>query len=157
MFDDPQILTIPAQTTAVIRLRVPRSEIQAVMGPGIGELMAAVSAQGIGPAGAWFTHHFRMDPGFFDFEIGVPVRAAVTPVGRVQPGSLPAGQVARTIYRGGYEGLGAAWGSFESWLRAHGHTPAAELWETYAVGPESSANPADWQTEFTRPLAVSTT
>ena len=152
MHDTPHLLTLAAQTTAVIRLRVPRAEIQAVMGPGIAELLAAVTSQGIGPAGPLFSLQFRMDPGFFDFEIGVPVRAPVTPVGRVQAGALPGGQAARTVYRGGYEGLGAAWGAFESWLRAHGHTPAPELWESYVAGPESSANPADWQTEFTRPL-----
>jgi hypothetical protein len=32
--------------------------------------MAAVAAQGIAPAGPWFTHHLRMDPATFDFEIG---------------------------------------------------------------------------------------
>ena len=39
------------------------------MGSGITEVMAAVKAQGIGPAGLWFTHHRKMDPATFDFEI----------------------------------------------------------------------------------------
>ena len=43
------------------------------MSPGYRELMAALAAQGIAPAGPWFTHHLRMDPDTFDFEIGVPV------------------------------------------------------------------------------------
>ena len=30
--------------------------MRSVMGPGLSEIMAAVKAQGIGPAGAWFTH-----------------------------------------------------------------------------------------------------
>ena len=52
---------------------IPRAEIQKVMGPGYREVMAAVAAQGIAPVGPWFTHHLRMDPDTFDFEIGVPV------------------------------------------------------------------------------------
>ena len=48
-------------------------------------------------------------------------------------------KVARTIYHGGYDGLGAAWGELDAWIAAHGHTPAVDLWECYAAGPELSA------------------
>jgi hypothetical protein len=41
-----------------------------------------------------------------------------------------------------------------AWIDANGHTPRADLWERYLVGPETSDNPADWQTELNRPLAV---
>lgn len=61
-------------------------------------------------------------------------------------------RVARTIYRGPYEGLGSAWSEFDAWIAAHGHTPAADLWECYAAGPESSPDPASWRTELDRPL-----
>jgi effector-binding domain-containing protein len=122
------------------------------MQPGLRELTAAIAAQGIAPAGPWFTHHLRMDPEVFDFEIGIPVTAPVAAAGRVKPAQRPAMRVARTIYRGPYEGLGAAWGEFEAWIAAHGHTPAVDLWECYAAGPESSPDPANWRTELDRPL-----
>ncbi|MNK58909.1 Bacterial transcription activator, effector binding domain [compost metagenome] len=152
MIDDPQIVQTPTQLTAYIHLDVPRDEIQEVMGPGIGEVMAALSAQGIAPAGPWFTHHLKMDPERFDFEICVPVAVPVTPVGRVKPGTLPAAKVAQTTYHGAYEGLGEAWGSFMDWIEAQGLTPAPDLWECYIAGPESSENPADWRTVLNRPL-----
>jgi hypothetical protein len=56
MLDKPQITPTPDQITAVIRLTLPRSQIRAVMGPGVRELMAAVAAQGIAPTGLGFTH-----------------------------------------------------------------------------------------------------
>ena len=37
----------------------PREEIQLAMGPGIREVFAVLAAQGIAPAGPWFTHHRR--------------------------------------------------------------------------------------------------
>jgi effector-binding domain-containing protein len=83
----------------------------------------------------------------------VPVLAPVSPVGRVKPGRLPAVRAARTVYRGPYEGLGPAWGEFDAWIAAQGHTPAPALWECYVAGPESSPDPAAWRTEFNRPLA----
>jgi hypothetical protein len=46
------------------------------MGPGLRELMAVAAAQGIAPTGPWFSHHLRMDPDIFDFEISVPVGVA---------------------------------------------------------------------------------
>src|SRR5258705_5391933 len=99
MIDTPHITQTTAQLTAIIRLTIPRSEIGSVMGPGISELMATVKAQGIGPAGPWFTHHLKLDPEIFDFEICVPVTAPVAAVGRVMAGEMPAVKVARTVYR----------------------------------------------------------
>ena len=152
MLEKPEIVQTAAQSTAALRLTIPRAEIQNVIGPGYREVMAAVAAQGIAPAGPIFSHHFRMDPDTFDFEIGVPVSTPVAAAGRVKPGRLPAATVARTVYRGRYEGLSAAWGEFMTWIAAQGHTPAPDLWEIYVAGPESSPDPADWRTELNRPI-----
>jgi effector-binding domain-containing protein len=152
MLDTPRITQTTAQQTAMIHLTVPRTEIQKVMGPGIQEVMATVAAQGIGPAGPWFTHHLRRPTDTFDFEISVPVTAPVAPRGRVEPGEWPAMKVARAVYRGPYEGLAGAWGEFDAWLKASGRVAAADLWEVYVAGPESGDDPANWRTELNRPL-----
>ncbi len=154
MIDTPQITQSAAQLTAIIPLTVPRSEIQKVMGPGIGELMAVVAAQGIGPAGPWLTYHRRRPTDTFDLDISVPVTSPVVPTGRVLAGELPSATVARTIYRGPYEGLAAAWGEFCDWISAQGHKPAENLWERYLTGPESSPDSVNWRTELNRPLIV---
>lgn len=153
MIDTPRITQTPAQAIAYIHLTIPRDEIRHAMGPGISEVMAAAAAQGVGPAGAWFTHHLKMDPSTFDFEICVPVTAPIVATGRVKPGELPAAaKVAQTTYHGPYEGLSQAWGEFEKWIAANGHASAPNLWEVYAAGPESSSDPSTWRTELNRPL-----
>jgi effector-binding domain-containing protein len=152
MIDTPQITDAKAQHTAVIRLTIPRQKIREVMGPGLKELMAAVASQGLKPAGPWCTHHLRMSPGTFDFEISVPVDSPVAPAGRVKPSELPATTVARTTYHGPYEGLSDAWGEFNAWLQASGRTPAENLWECYVAGPESNPDRSKWRTELNRPL-----
>jgi len=93
-----------------------------------------------------------MDPDIFDFEICVPVAIPISAAGRVKPGELRAATVARTVYRGRYEGLAGAWGEFMDWIAAEGHTPSPDLWEIYVAGPESSPDPADWRTELNRPI-----
>ena len=152
MIDPPRIAQVAAQRTAVIRLTIPRDQIQQVMGPAFSELMAALAAQGIAATGAWFSHHYRIDPKTFDFEVGVSIASPVAPVGRVTAGKLPAAKVAQTVYHGGYEGLGGGWGEFEKWIAAEGLSPAPNFWERYVAGPESGPDPATWRTELVRPL-----
>ena len=154
MIETPQVVDTPAQPVALLHVETPRSKIQQVMGPGIGEVMAAVRAQGIGPAGPWFSHHLEITPEAFDFDICVPVTAPATAVGRVEPGQRPALKVVRTVYHGPYEGLGGAWHEFEAWTKANGYATASDLYECYLVGPESSPDPADWRTELSRPVIV---
>ena len=152
MIDTPRILQTTAQPTAIIRVTIPRDQIQAVMGPGIGELRSTLEAQRIVPTGPWFTHHLRMDRGVFDFEIGLPVPAPVAAEGRVANGQLPASTVARTIYHGPYEGLSSAWREFDAWIVAQGRVAGPSLWETYLADPGTDPDPAAWRTELTRPL-----
>jgi effector-binding domain-containing protein len=78
----------------------------------------------------------------------VPVRLSFAQAGRVVPGELPACGVARTVYRGPYEGLGEAWREFDAWIAANGYQAAPGLWEFYLTGP----NAAEPQTELNRPL-----
>jgi effector-binding domain-containing protein len=152
MLATPEIVQTTIQSAAVIHLTVPRNEMMKVFGPAVGELMSALAAQGVEPIGAVFAHHIKMSPDIFDFELGVKVSTPVNPTGRVKPGELPAAKVARTVYSGPYEGLPAAWGEFNKWIKANGHEQADTLWELYSVGPQSTPDPAGWRTELNRPL-----
>ena len=154
MIDSPQILKTVTLSVAVIHLQVPRAEMQKVMGPAFAELEAAVARQGVRAQGPRFTHHLKMDPASFDFEAGVPVSGPVTAEGRVKPGQLRNCRAARTVYRGGYEGLGEAWGKLRAWMEEEGHTATPDLWECYLAGPESSSDPASWCTELTQPVTI---
>ena len=152
MLDTPHIVQTTAQPAAVIHLTVARSDMMKVFGPAVGELMAALAAQGVKSEGAIFAHHLKMSCDTFDFELGVKVASPVQATGRVKPGELPAAKVARTVYSGPYEGLPDAWGEFVDWMKASGHEQAVDLWEVYTVGPQSTPDPAGWRTELNRPL-----
>jgi len=152
VIETPKVLTSPEQGTAAVHVTVPREKIREIMGPGLQEVQAALKAQGVKAAGPWLTHHLRMDPKVFDFEICLPVAKPVSATGRVKPGKLEARRVARTVYHGNYEGLGEAWGQFQGWISSQGLKAAPDLWEVYTVGPESSPDPASWRTELNQPL-----
>ena len=152
MIDEPTIRRVERQECALVALVVPRNQIQHVMGPAIQEVMSVVSAQGIGPTGPVYSYHRKMDANTFDFEVGVPVSAPVTPTGRVVAGALRAALVATTIYWGPYEGLAEAWGEFGGWIDGQGRRAATDLWERYLTGPESGPDPSGWSTELNRPI-----
>ncbi len=150
--DMPEIVRTQKQLLGCIPIVVARDKIQTVMGPGIQELASALKAQGVAPTGPWLTHHLRRPSTTFDFEICFPVAVEVKPAGRMKPGIMPAMTAARTRYRGGYEGLPAAWAAFIEWIEANGHTRAPDLWERYETGPESGLDASHWWTELTQPL-----
>jgi effector-binding domain-containing protein len=152
MIETPKVVETPAQVIAIVHIETPRSQMQYVMGPAIGEVMSAVRAQGIGPTGPWFAHHLTITPGTFDFDICVPVSAPAKPIGRVKPGHRPVLNVVRTVYHGPYEGLGGAWQEFGHWTEVNGHRTAGDLYECYLVGPETSPDSANWRTELSRVL-----
>lgn len=152
MLETPHIAQAEPCQAAVIHVTIPRSEIQQVMGPAIHEVISAASAQGIGPIGPVFAHHLKTSAETFDFEVGVPVSGPVKASGRVKPGNLKGGRVARTVYQGNYDQLHAAWGQFGEWIRAQHVQTAPDLWEVYVKGPESDPDPASWRTELNKPL-----
>jgi effector-binding domain-containing protein len=152
MIEPPQIVTANEQLTAIIHVTVAADKIQEVMGPTLQELMGAIAAQGIEPAGPWFTHHLRRPSDSFDFELSIPVVRPIAAAGRVRPSIWPAMKVARTVYHGDYEGLGDGWSEFLDWIKANGDVATNELWEVYRLGPETSSDPSRWRTELNQPL-----
>lgn len=152
MIDTPKIVTLQPQTFAKIHQVIPREQIRQVMGQAIGEINAAIKAQGLAVTGPWFTHHLKQPGEQFDFEVCFPVDRPVAPTGRVQPGEWPAMSVVQTVYQGGYDGLGAAWGEFMEWIERNGHHIAGDFWERYLSGPESGTDASAWRTELNCPL-----
>ena len=152
MIETPKVVESPAQRVATLLIETPRPQMQHVMGPGINEVMVAVKAQRIGPTGPWFAHQLKMTPDTFDFDICVTVSADLTTIGRVKAGQRPARKAVRTVYHGPYEGLGGVVHEFTNWVEANGYQTAADLYECYLVGPESSPDSANWRTELSRPI-----
>lgn len=153
MIETPEIVKTEALTIAKIYQVVPANQIQSVMGKTLSELRKAIEDQGKTITGPWFTHHLTPAAENFDFEVCFPVSDRVEPEGRMQPGEWPAMSLARTVYRGGYEGLPSAWAEFHRWMKSQGHRVRSDVWERYIAGPETSPDVAKWETELNLPLA----
>jgi effector-binding domain-containing protein len=67
-------------------------------------------------------------------EVGVQVAGSFTPAGWVIPSFLPAGQVATTVHRRPYAGLGAAHQAVLARCAARAHRVQGTRWESTATG-----------------------
>lgn len=67
--------------------------------------------------------------------------------------ALPGGPVARTVHRGRYEDIGAAYEAIFRWIHQHGRHQAGPPREIYLTGPDSDVVPEDYLTEVVVPLA----
>lgn len=152
MLETPELIDVPQQHTAVIRLHIPFDECQEHFGPAVGELFAELEQQGIAPAGPLFDHHFSAPDTHFDFEIGVPVSKPVAPNGRVIPSERPAFRAVKAVLVGGYENLSEAWPEFMQWIDEQGLLTATDFWQLFVKGPGSDPDPASYRTELIRAL-----
>jgi effector-binding domain-containing protein len=154
----------PPVPAAVIHLVIPRADIQSVMGPAIQEIMATLKAQNIAIAGPMFAHHNLTEcKDNFDFEVGFPFTTTTTTTtlsnqGRVKSSTVPfATKTAKVTYTGPYEGLHQAWSDFGDQLAAAGEGRRSSqgtttMWEVYTVGPETTDDPTQWQTDLVVPI-----
>ena len=152
MLETPELIDVPQQHTAVIRLNIPCEECPQHFGPAVGELFAELERQGIAPAGPLFDHHFSAPDTHFDFEIGVPVSQPVAPNGRVIPSERPAFRAVKAVLVGGYENLPEAWPEFMQWIDDQGLQTATDFWQLFVKGPDSDPDPASYRTELIRAL-----
>jgi effector-binding domain-containing protein len=132
--DDISRADLQAQDVAVVHAHVDHDGIGPFIGPAFGEVMEAIGAQGLRPTGMPFARYHEADGGW-DVAAGFPVDAPPKPQGRVEAGTLPAGPVARVVYRGPYDGVGAAYEAVMDSIRESGDVVTGDPWECYLDEP----------------------
>lgn len=144
----PEIVTVSAVTTAVVRDTVAMNELPAFFDRTFGHLAETLGAQGVAFAGAAFACYHGQPTETVDLEVGFPTAQPVEAASDVIASSLPAGEVARVVHEGAYDHLGHSWGQLAEWIQAQGRVPGDTLWEIYVTEPTPDMNPDDLRTEL---------
>ncbi len=152
MLTPPEIIELAAQPTAVIRLTIPRGDMMKRFDPTVQEVLAALKAQGVTPAGPVFVHYLSLPTEIFDFELGFPTVRAIAAAGNVYPALQPAQKIIRTVYTGPFAGMPSAWGVFQQHILAKKYRYAQAFREAYLNDPNLVSDPTQYQTELTRIL-----
>lgn len=132
---DVQLVTLEPQPAAVVRARLRVDELPTFLGSVFGDVICALTKQGLAPAGPPFGR-YRPVEGGFEVEAGFPTTGPVAEAGRIVSSDLPGGSAAQTIHRGDYSGVGAAYAAVAAWVQEHGYVATGPPWECYLDGPD---------------------
>jgi effector-binding domain-containing protein len=120
-------------TTAVIRTRVPASELPRFVPSACGEVWSFIRSAGLHRPGRHLALY--LDNGFV--EVGAEVSEPFTGNERVHCSQLPAGAVATAVHFGPYGRVREAHAAIREWCARHGREPSGTSWEIYGHWEES--------------------
>jgi effector-binding domain-containing protein len=143
-----ELRTVTRRPTAVVAAATTWREFPSVWRGMLDEVWACLHAEGI-QRGCPNVMLYKDDVP--NVEIGVELARSCRLSGRVVTSALPAGRVAMTVHRGGYDGLRSAHGAVVAWCAAEGRQLAGPRWEIY--GPHSD-DPAELEIEVYYLLAA---
>jgi len=148
----PQLTTVEATPTAVVRATVATAELPAFFDHSFASLATVLAQQSLTPTGPAFAFSLRPPGHTSELEVGFPIACPVRPDGEVVPSALPAGRVATVVHSGGYDGLPAAWSELQQWVDRQGLRTAAGSWDVYLTEPTPHGDPAGNVTQLFQPL-----
>jgi len=139
MTHEVTVRNVSNRHVAVVRERRRWADLGPQLLPLLDRVYAAVRAGKVVPSG----HNiFIFRDGTSDgvtVEVGVEVASALAPIDGIVPVTTPAGEVAMSLHRGPYSGLGGAHGAVRGWCKEHGRPHANVWWEIYGDWQEDAA------------------
>jgi effector-binding domain-containing protein len=130
-----------AVTTAVIRGRVPASELPRFVPAACGEVWAFIRSAKLPRPGRHLALYLDEHG---SIEVGAEVSQPFTGNERIHCSHLPGGHAATTVYFGPYGGLSEAHASVREWCAKQGHRCSGVFWEIYGHWEES------WNTDASK-------
>ena len=141
---DIRVMNVPAIHSAVIRGRVPASELSKFVPAACGEVWTFARASAMPRPG----RHIALYLADGVVEVGAEVTAPFAGNDRVVNSQLPAGKVATTTHLGPYGRLGGAHKAIKAFALEHGHRLSGVCWEIYGHWDERwNADPSQIRTD----------
>jgi AraC-like DNA-binding protein/effector-binding domain-containing protein len=147
-------LELVAQPMLLIRRRIARTQLQAMLAECFGALYAHGQKAGLPIAGWPVARYVTMGPGLWTVEAAMPLATPVAGEGEMEAGLLPGGPVVMGLHAGPYEELPETNAAIERWIEAQGFKVGGAPWESYVTDPAGHPDPADWRTEVYWPIAA---
>jgi effector-binding domain-containing protein len=136
-----------ARPTAVVRGKIPMSELPAFFGRAFMAVDAALRARGRRATGEPFAYYPSMPGETIEVEAGFPVDQPVLPAGEVVPSGLPGGTVVSGTHIGPYDTLVNTYAALSKWAAGQGLRLSGPMWEVYLSDPQREPDPSTWRTD----------
>ncbi|QIQ01886.1 MerR family transcriptional regulator [Streptomyces liangshanensis] len=146
--------TVPPCPAMAVTAAVDRADLLPWWQGALGELHAAVLAQGLEPTGPpgglYASELFQDDHG--RATVFVPVEGPVRPIGRVEPLLVPAAELAVITHHGPLDDADLTYGELGAYTVRHEISVAGPLREYYVRDARNSPDPSEWITEIGWPI-----
>jgi effector-binding domain-containing protein len=152
--NEPEIITLPATTVAVVHDVVPMSEISDFFGRAFQTVSDTLDKQGIAITGPPIGVYFGMPADTVEVAAGFPTAQAVTAEDEVVAETLPGGQVAQVMHVGSYDSLQQSYGRLMAWLESQNLRGGTVMWESYLTEPGPGQSQDTMLTRISWPLAA---
>ena len=145
MIESIAVEELEPQPAAAMVGRCRDDEIGPFVGEAYGDVMAALTAQGLAPAGPPFVRYATggadgMDASghayVFGVTAGFPCSGPAAEDGSVVPVTLQGGSAVVAVHGGAWTDIVAAYSAVAAFMAEHGLEAAGAPWETYLDGPE---------------------
>jgi DNA-binding transcriptional MerR regulator len=146
---DVELRAVPATTVAAVEGDVDHDDVLAWYAGAMAELDAAVDEPAGAPGGLYDNSLFEVGHGHV--LVYRPARRPPT-VGRVQPVTLPAVELAVGTHVGDHDDITVTYGELGGWVVANALAVAGPVRESYLVGPRDTADVSAWRTEIGWPV-----
>jgi len=138
------------QPTLAMRKTTSVEKLPQVLGSVYGAIMGHLVALGEHPTGPPYAAYFNMDMQALDVEIGFPVSRKLDAQGDMQPGEIPGGKVATSLFVGPYSEMEPAYDELKAFIEEQGHEATGVVYEMYLNDPGDAPETA--QTLIVLPL-----
>jgi AraC family transcriptional regulator len=151
---DIAVKDLPARHALVMRRRVSREEVAAMLGECLPAVFAYAQRHGLAITGPPFARYPELGMGSFLVEAGMTIAAPPDgdPGDGIEVLTIPAGRAAVAVHRGPYERLAGTHSAIESWIRNENLSTAGPPWEAYVTDPGDHPDPETWETEVVHPV-----
>ncbi|MGO4690554.1 GyrI-like domain-containing protein [Glaciibacter sp. 2TAF33] len=149
---DIQRVELQPQTMLGVRDVVPLTGLSIFFGTAFDATAAELARQGVRPAGAPIALYTGNPTDTVDVTAGFPVVDPVETGPSTVVVDLSGGPAVQIVHTGNYDTLADTYAQVIEWLTEQKLTPTSQVWEEYLVGPDSGADPADWQTRIVFPI-----
>jgi DNA-binding transcriptional MerR regulator len=144
----------PALQTAAISETVGLDELGPWFQGALGELTATLAARGVtttGPPGAVIANDvFATERGAIT--IFLPAAGSISPVGRVEPCTLPAVELATIVHAGSHTDVDRSYGALATYVADRALGVEGPIRERYLVGRLDTTDERAWRTEIGWPI-----
>ena len=140
-----ELTHLEATLTAVVRDRVPSTELSRFVPAACGEVWSFIRSAGLPKPGRHVALYLDAQG---TLEVGVEVFESFVGNDRIHCSQLPPGRVATTVHFGPYQRLSEAHAEIRHWCAEHGHLLTGISWEIYGHWDENwNTNPLEIRTD----------